>query len=96
MPCRIGRYARRAEREQPLVMHAAWTGRDGGLALPMIIGSLIRTSAAAQWTAVDCDYGTFPEAPLTLTEKEFVASPPPPCHSSNPASTSIKYQESRM
>lgn len=30
---------------------------------------------------------------LTWTENEFVASPLPPCHSSNPASTSIRYHD---
>jgi hypothetical protein len=30
--------------------------------------------------------------PLMLTEKELVSSPAPPCQSSNPASTSIRYQ----
>lgn len=32
------------------------------------------------------------ELPLMLTEKELVSRPAPPCHSSNPASTSIRYQ----
>jgi hypothetical protein len=34
--------------------------------------------------------------PATWTEKEFVARPAPPCHSSNPASTSIRYHEGLM
>ena len=34
-----------------------------------------------------------PEPPLVLTEKELVARPAPPCHSSNPASTSMRYHE---
>jgi hypothetical protein len=32
------------------------------------------------------------EPPLLFTEKELVSRPAPPCHSSNPASTSIRYQ----
>src|SRR5487761_1204347 len=32
-------------------------------------------------------------APGAFTEKEFVASPAPPCHSSKPASTSMRYQD---
>jgi predicted ATPase/DNA-binding CsgD family transcriptional regulator len=31
--------------------------------------------------------------PLTFTAKESVARPAPPCHSSNPASTSMRYQD---
>src|SRR5215469_4972607 len=32
----------------------------------------------------------------TLTENDFVARPAPPCHSSKPASTSIRYHELLM
>ena len=32
-------------------------------------------------------------SPGTFTAKEFVARPAPPCHSSKPASTSMRYQD---
>jgi hypothetical protein len=40
----------------------------------------------------DCD-GDGEPPPPTFTENEFVFRPAPPCHSSNPASTSIRYQD---
>ena len=44
----------------------------------------------------DADVGIGAALPLMLTEKELVASPAPPCHSSKPASTSISHQDGWM